>query len=116
MIEPALEFGVEIDPRAVRAVLEYTQGYPYFIQEYGRVLWDRAERSPIGPVEAIEAQAIVEARLDDDFFATRLERATDAEVTYLRALAELGGNRSAPALSPVRWAERSNASPRPGLG
>lgn len=91
LIEPALELGVEIDPRAVRTVLEYTQGYPYFIQEYGRVLWDRAERSPIGSVEAVEAQAIVEARLDDDFFATRLERATDAEVTYLRALAELGG-------------------------
>jgi hypothetical protein len=43
------------------------------------------------PVEAVEAQAIVEARLDEDFFATRLERATDGEVTYLRALAELGG-------------------------
>jgi hypothetical protein len=91
LVAPARELDVEIDPRAVRTVLEYTQGYPYFIQEYGRVLWDRAERSPIGPIEAIEAQAIVEAKLDQDFFGTRLERATGAELTYLRALAELGG-------------------------
>jgi hypothetical protein len=90
LVDPARELGVEIDPRAVRTVLEYTQGYPYFIQEYGRVLWDRAEGSPIGPVDAVEAQAVVEAKLDDDFFSTRLERASDAEVTYLRALAELG--------------------------
>jgi hypothetical protein len=91
LVDPALALGVEIDTRAVRAVLEYTQGYPYFIQEYGRVLWDRADRSPIGPIEAVEAQAIVEAKLDDDFFGARLERATDAEVTYLRAMAQLGG-------------------------
>ena len=56
-----------------------------------RVLWDRAERSPIDPVEAVEAQAVVEAKLDEDFFGARLERATDAEVKYLRAMAELGG-------------------------
>lgn len=91
LVDPSRELGVEIDPRAVRTVLEYTQGYPYFIQEYGRVLWDRAERSPIDPVEAVEAQAVVEAKLDDDFFGARLERATDAEVKYLRAMAELGG-------------------------
>jgi hypothetical protein len=91
LVDPALELGVEIDARAVRTVLEYTQGYPYFIQEYGRILWDRADRSPIGAIEAVEAQAIGEAKLDDDFFGARLERATDAEVLYLRAVAELGG-------------------------
>lgn len=90
LVEPARELGVEFDPRAVRTVLAYTEGYPYFVQEYGRVLWDHAVRSPIGAVEAVEAQAVVEAKLDADFFGTRLERASDAEVTYMRALARLG--------------------------
>jgi type II secretory pathway predicted ATPase ExeA len=90
LVEPARELGVGFEPRAVRAVLAYTEGYPYFIQEYGRVLWDRAERSPVSALDAIEAQAVVEARLDQDFFSTRLERASDAEVTYLRAMAQLG--------------------------
>lgn len=90
LIDPARELGVEIDGRAVRTVLTYTEGYPYFIQEYGRLLWDRASRSPIGAVEAVETQALVEAKLDEDFFGNRLERASDAELTYLRALARLG--------------------------
>ena len=83
LVEPARELGVEFDARAVQAVLAYTEGYPYFVQEYGRALWDRAEGSPIGAVEAVEAQAVVEAKLDVDFFGTRLERASDAEVVYL---------------------------------
>ncbi len=91
LVEPARELGVEFDPRAVRTVLAYTEGYPYFVQVYGQVLWDRAERSPIRAVEAVEAQAVVEAKLDADFFGTRLERASDAEVVYMRALARLGG-------------------------
>ncbi|MGH2628978.1 MAG: ATP-binding protein, partial [Actinomycetota bacterium] len=90
LVDPAREFGVEFDPRAVRTVLAYTEGYPYFVQEYGRVLWDHATRSPIGAIEAVEAQAVVEAKLDADFFGTRLERASDAEVVYMRALARLG--------------------------
>ena len=90
LVDPARELGVEFDPRAVGAVLAYTEGYPYFVQEYGRVLWDRAAATPIGAVEAVEAQAVVEAKLDADFFGTRLERASDAEVVYMRALARLG--------------------------
>jgi hypothetical protein len=90
LVGPARDLDVAIDPRAVQTVLTYTEGYPYFVQEYGRALWDRAEGSPIGAIEAVEAQAIVEAKLDADFFGTRLERASDAEVVYLRALARLG--------------------------
>jgi hypothetical protein len=90
LVGPALELGIEIDPRAVQTVLAYTEGYPYFVQEYGRALWDRAAGSPIGAVEAVETQAVVEAKLDADFFGTRLERASDAELVYLRALARLG--------------------------
>jgi hypothetical protein len=90
LVEPARELGVEFEPRAVRAVLAYTEGYPYFIQEYGRVVWDRAGASPVSALDAVEAQAVVETKLDQDFFSTRLERASDAEVTYLRAMAQLG--------------------------
>ena len=90
LVTPARELGVEFDPRAVQAVLAYTEGYPYFVQEYGRALWDRADPPTIGAVEAVEAQAVVEAKLDADFFSTRLERASDAEVTYMRALSRLG--------------------------
>jgi hypothetical protein len=90
LVLPARELGVEIDPRAVGAVVAYTEGYPYFIQEYGKILWDRAPSSPISPVDAVEAQALVEAKLDSNFFRVRVERLSDLERSYLRAMAELG--------------------------
>jgi hypothetical protein len=90
LLAPLRELGVDMQPKGVRTVLTYTEGYPYFIQEYGKALWDRAEGPTITAVEAVETQAVVEAKLDEDFFSTRLERASDAEVRYLRALAALG--------------------------
>ncbi len=90
LTEPANELEVAFDERAVDAVIAYTEGYPYFIQEYGKVLWDRAEGSPITAIEAVEAQAVVEARLDGSFFQVRIQRASEQEIVYLRAMAELG--------------------------
>jgi AAA ATPase domain len=92
LTEPAEAQGVSFEARAVRTVVEYTQGYPYFIQEYGQVLWDTADQTPIGAIAAVEAQALVEATLDADFFSVRVERASDRELVYLRAMAELGSN------------------------
>jgi hypothetical protein len=87
---PAAELGVAFEPRAIDTVVAFTEGYPYFIQEYGKVLWDRADGTPITAVEAVEAQALVEARLDESFFRVRVERVSELEVRYLRAMAELG--------------------------
>jgi hypothetical protein len=90
LTQPANDLGVAIEDRAVQTVVAYTEGYPYFLQEYGKALWDRAEGSPITAIEAVEAQALVEAVLDGGLFRVRLERASLAEIRYLRAMAELG--------------------------
>ena len=66
-------------------------GYPYFLQEYGRVLWREAEGSPItARRRPRRAQPIVEEALDRDFFRNRFESASDAEQRYLAAIADLG--------------------------
>ena len=90
LVKPAEELSVAFEDRAIDVVITYTEGYPYFIQEYGKVVWDRAAGSPIAAIEAVEAQAIVEARLDASFFEVRVQRASEHEVTYMRAMAELG--------------------------
>jgi hypothetical protein len=87
---PAAALDVSFEPKAVATVVEYTQGYPYFIQEYGKVLWNQATASPITAIAAVEAQALVEAKLDESFFRTRVERVSETELVYLRAMAELG--------------------------
>lgn len=46
LIEPARALGVEYEPDAVEVVLAYTEGYPYFIQEYGSVVWNFAKSQP----------------------------------------------------------------------
>jgi hypothetical protein len=68
----------------------YTQGYPYFLQEYGRIVWDESSASPISEDDARSVQPIVEERLDESFFRVRAERTTELELRYLYAMAELG--------------------------
>ncbi len=91
LAEPASELGVSFEPMAIDVIVAYTQGYPYFIQEYGKVVWDLApEGRAIAPRIAVEAQRAVEAKLDESFFRVRAERTTQLELQYLRAMAELG--------------------------
>jgi hypothetical protein len=72
-------------------IVGYTEGYPYFLQEYGKIVWDLApENEPISEPVAREAQRAVEAKLDESFFRVRAERVTELELQYLRAMAELG--------------------------
>jgi hypothetical protein len=97
LAEPAGDLGVTYEPAAIDVIVEYTEGYPYFIQEYGKIVWDLApEGETIGRRVAEEAQRAVEAKLDESFFRVRAERTTELELQYLRAMAELGrGEQSA---------------------
>lgn len=75
---------------AVEAILEATQGYPYFLQEWGKHSWDAAVGSPItvGDVQVASVTALAE--LDASFFRVRFDRLSPAEKRYLRGMAELG--------------------------
>ena len=90
LVIPAQRLGVEFTESAIAAVLDASGGYPYFIQAYGKHIWDVADRSPID-LEDVQLGS-VEARreLDVGFFGTRLDRATPKEREYLQAMAELG--------------------------
>ncbi len=88
--KPAKEQGVDFADAALAAIVQKTQGYPYFLQEWGKHAWDAAAATPIRKqdVEAAGTSAI--AALDDSFFRVRFDRLTPAEKRYLRAMAELG--------------------------
>jgi len=90
LAEPAERLGVDFERKAVSAVIDYTEGYPYFLQEYGNVLWNQVEASPITAADVADAQEAVEAKLDGGFFRVRAERTTELELRYMRAMAELG--------------------------
>lgn len=90
LVLPARDLGIEYQDAAVDSVVEYTQGYPYFLQEYGKLLWDEASDSPITGADAKQVLPLVEARLDESFFRVRADRTTNLELEYLYAMAELG--------------------------
>lgn len=87
---PAGRLGVTYSGEALDEILRITEGYPYFLQEWGSACWMIADGPVVtrGDVDAASPVAIHE--LDTTFFRVRFERTTPFERRYLRAMAELG--------------------------
>jgi hypothetical protein len=88
---PAEDEGVRWSPEALVRAVEVTEGYPYFLQEFGKQAWEVApgsERIDDEDVEAAIPIAIDE--LDTGFFRVRIDRTSDSERAYMSAMASLG--------------------------
>jgi hypothetical protein len=90
LYEPALAAGVVFETPALAEVFRLTQGYPYFLQEWGYQCWNLAPASPITLAIAQAASAEAIPRLDRNFFRVRFDRLTPSEKNFLRAMAHLG--------------------------
>ena len=88
--KPAEAEGVTVTGDALDRILEETQCYPYFLQEWGKHAWDAAASSPIDLEDVGRASQAAIAALDESFFRVRFDRLTPSEKRYLRAMAELG--------------------------
>jgi len=96
---PAQDEEVAWEEAALGRVVEETQGYPYFLQEFGKQAWDVAEGPKVITADDVERSIpVATAELDDGFFRVRTGRTSDTERSYLRAMAGLGPG-------PVRSAE-----------
>jgi hypothetical protein len=90
LLVPAASEDVHYDPEALDELYRLTDGYPYFVQAYGKVTWDATVQSPVRIEDVREAAPEAEAELAVGFFGTRYDRATPAERDYMRAMADLG--------------------------
>lgn len=88
--EPVERVGVRFEPSALEEILRATEGYPYFLQEWGKHAWIKAVGSPITAGDAAAAGPEAIQELDRSFFRVRFDRLTPTERDYLRAMAELG--------------------------
>ena len=86
---PAEEEGAAFTPEALEAMYAATGGYPYFIQAYGKAVWDLAPASPMTAADVVVAAPEAESELAVGFFGSRFERATPGEREYLRAMADV---------------------------
>jgi hypothetical protein len=91
LLAPAEREDVTFEPAALDALYAAADGYPYFVQAYGKVTWDVAAASPITADDVAMAAPVAEAELAVGFFGSRYDRATPAEREYMHAMAELGG-------------------------
>jgi hypothetical protein len=91
LVEPARQQGVEYTEEAVELALSWTEGYPFYIQQLGKHAWNLAGRSPISANDIEAAMPVAQAALDSSIYEVRVQRATDQERRYMRAMAELGG-------------------------
>ena len=85
---PAASEEASYDEEALAALYDATGGYPYFVQAYGKTVWDLAPRSPITRNDVAVAAPEAERELAVGFFGSRYERATPGERDYLRAMAD----------------------------
>ncbi len=92
LLRPAAEEGADYDRDALDELYQLTDGYPYFVQAYGKVTWDVAVASPIRMIDVKEAAPEAEAELAVGFFGARYDRATPAERDYMRTMADLGAD------------------------
>ena len=85
---PAAEEGASWSSDALGEMYAVTAGYPYFLQAYGKAVWDAAVGPEITVDDVRMAAPEAEAELAVGFFGSRYERATPAEREYLRAMAD----------------------------
>lgn len=90
IVAPARRADVEYTPEALAEILRQTDGYAYFLQEWGKHAWSAATASPITRADVDAATVAALAELDESFFRVRMDRLTPAEKVYLGAMAELG--------------------------
>lgn len=88
--KPLADEAVEIEDDALSWLIQTTEGYAYFLQQWGYYTWQAARASPITIGDVRQASSVAIAALDESFFRVRFDRLTPKEKRYLRAMAELG--------------------------
>jgi hypothetical protein len=88
---PAASRGVTFDEDALAYVFRQTEGYPYFLQQYGKFAWDVASDGRIALQDARHGGREAQERLDEGFFLVRYERATTAQRRFLHTMASCDG-------------------------
>jgi hypothetical protein len=91
LAEPVELEGASWSEAALAVALASSQGYPYFLQEFGKQAWDIADGPTITAADMSAAIMLAVDDLDRGFFRARIDRTTNTERDYMRAMASLGG-------------------------
>lgn len=90
IVEPAAEIGVAWSNDASDAIVDHSDGFPFFVQTWAYHAWNTAHDEPISAADVERARPHAEHALDSSFFAARIARIPSSEVAYVQGLASLG--------------------------
>lgn len=90
VVEPAAEIGVDWATEATEAIVDHSDGFPFFVQTWAYHTWNTAFDDPISADDVARAQPHADHALDSSFFAARIARIPSSEVAYVQGLASLG--------------------------
>lgn len=89
LIEPAKKSQNRFSGEAIKYILNATGNYPFFIQQYGKIIWKLSNGTGYKftkeDVESVYNEYI--EKLDDSFFSTRFNKSTKAEKNLLFSMA-----------------------------
>ncbi|MBQ6735703.1 MAG: ATP-binding protein [Lachnospiraceae bacterium] len=88
--EPAKKIRVTYEDTAVRRIIEITKGYPFYVQQFCQIVFQRTEREIIALKDVEDAVAVYYHTLDGGFFRARYERCSDTEKEFTFAMAKCG--------------------------
>lgn len=90
LVAPAKVAEVSFNEDAIDYIIKLTEGYPYFLQEWGYQVWNVAKKSPVTLADVRKASKLALKRLDENFFRSRFVRLTESQKSYLIAMSALG--------------------------
>lgn len=90
IVEPAKKLGVSYTEEAIREILRWTKGYPYFVQELCNTVWEYSDTEEIEFSDVERVIATFLNHLDESFFKMRYERCTKKEHDFLFAMVRCG--------------------------
>lgn len=90
IVRPAQKLDVGYSDEAVDAIIDYTEGYPYFIQELCSTIWTSSESKRISLETVLECTSLTDVRLDEGFFSVRYDRCTPRQKEFLIAMVRCG--------------------------
>lgn len=90
--KPAQEMGRTFSRQAIEELTRVSQGYPYFIQAYGKAAWDESQDKTIQVEQVQRSEKDAQQELDRGLYESRWQRATTLGRVYMQTMARIAGD------------------------
>lgn len=90
IVEPAKKFGVMYEKTAIDKIIKYTKGYPFFIQQLCKIVYENCKGNEIRSDDVDNSIAEFYTVLDVGFFKVRYERCSENDKKFIFAMVKCG--------------------------